>query len=220
MNLSEIRDAVRTQLDLDEDDLPNTTLDRYVREAYNRTIQMERRWPFFESSWTVTSDSNGQITMPSTAAGVVSLVESNYNERLLLIGQEMAEDNFQGSTQYGNPDFYSLWGDTIYLWPTPAETYTYTLRGWRKPLDWVSSGAATEVDADERLHIPIIHYAVSLAYAQLEDPELENAYMRRWAQTVERAHDDIMRPQHHEPLVLNGGTRRIATRRPRFVWDI
>jgi len=48
---------------------------------------------------------------------------------------------------------------------------------------------------------------------------LENTYMRRWAATTQQAHDDIMRPQHHEPLVLNGGTR-VRSSSVRFVWDI
>lgn len=219
MNLSEIRSAVRTQMDLDEEDLPNSTLDLYVREAYNRTIQMERRWPFFETSWSITSNADSTITLPANLGGVVSLVDADRNHRLLMIGYELAEDTFQGEQGTGTPEYFSLWGSAIQLWPSHDAPRQYRLRGWRKPNDWIASGAATEVDADERLHIPIFHYACSLAYAQLEDPELESTYMRRWAATVEQAHQDIMRPQHHEPLVLNGGTR-IAPRRVRYVWDI
>lgn len=219
MNLSEIRSAVRTQMDFDEDDLPNSTLDLYIREAYNRTIQMERRWPFFEASWSVTSGADSTITSPSDLAGIVSITDVEDNRRLVMIGYELAEDNFGGQQGTGTPEFFSLWGETIQLWPSHDSVRSYRIRGWRKPANWIGSGAATEVDADERLHIPIFHYACSLAYAQLEDPELESSYMRRWAATVEQAHQDIMRTQHHEPLVLNGGTRRTG-RRYRFVWDI
>lgn len=218
MNLSELRDAVRTQLDIDEDDLANSTLDMYIREGYNRTIQLERRWPFFESSWSVTS-SGASIAVPSTLAGIASVVDTDENIRLVQIGSELAEDKFYGEVGNGFPQYFSWWGSTITLYPTPNENRDYTIRGWRKPTDWVTSGAATEVDADERLHLPLFHYACSLAYAQLEDTELENTYMRRWAATAEQAHEDIMRPQHHEPLVFNGGTR-VNARRVRFVWDI
>ena len=218
MNLSELRDAVRTQLDIDEDDLSNTTLDMYIREGYNRTIQLERRWPFFESTFSVTS-SSGVIAVPSTVSGIASLVDDVENIRLVQIGSELAEDKFYGEVGNGFPTYFSWWGSTITLYPTPDTNRAYTIRGWRKPIDWVASGAATEVDADERLHLPLFHYACSLAYAQLEDVELENAYMRRWAATAEQAHDDIMRPQHHEPLVYNGGTR-VTANRVRFVWDL
>ena len=218
MNLSEIRDAVRTQMDLDEDDLSNATLDMYIREGYNRTIQLERRWPFFESSWSVTS-SGASLTVPSTLAGIASVVDTDENIRLIQIGSELAEDKFYGEVGNGFPQYFSWWGTNITLYPSPATNRDYTIRGWRKPTDWVAGGAATEVDADERLHIPLFHYACSLAYAQLEDPELENTYMRRWAATAEQAHEDIMRPQHHEPLVYNGGTR-VRTQRVRYVWDI
>ena len=219
MNLNEIRAAVRTQMDLDEDDLPNATLDLYVREAYDRTIQMERRWPFFETSWSLTSNADSTLTTPADLAGIVSVIDVELNRRLLMIGAELAEDTFQGEQGTGTPEFFSVWGTSIQLWPSHDAPRQYRIRGWRKPSDWVSAGASTEVDADERLHIPIFHYACSLAYAQLEDPELESSYMRRWAATAEQAHEDIMRPQHHEPLVLNGGTR-VRGRRYRFVWDI
>jgi len=218
MNLSEIRDAVRTQMDLDEDDLSNATLDMYIREGYNRTIQLERRWPFFESSWSVTS-SGSSVSVPSTLAGIASIRDTEENIRLIQIGSELAEDKFYGNSSNGLPQYFSWWGSNITLYPTPTTDRDYTIRGWRKPTDWVSAGAATEVDADERLHIPLFHYACSLAYAQLEDPELENTYMRRWAATAEQAHEDIMRPQHHEPLVYNGGTR-VRTQSVRYVWDI
>ena len=218
MNLSEIRDAVRTQMDLDEDDLSNATLDMYIREGYNRTIQLERRWPFFESSWSVTS-SGSSVSVPSTLAGIASIRDTEENIRLIQIGSELAEDKFYGNSSSGLPQYFSWWGSNITLYPTPTTDRGYTIRGWRKPTDWVAGGAATEVDADERLHIPLFHYACSLAYAQLEDPELENTYMRRWAATAEQAHEDIMRPQHHEPLVYNGGTR-VRTQSVRYVWDI
>lgn len=218
MNLSELRDAVRTQLDLDEDDISNATLDMYIREGYNRTIQLERRWPFFESTWSVTS-SGASITVPATTAGISSVVDVDNNVRLIQIGTELAEDKFYGNVGEGTPQHFSWWGSTLTLYPTPSANTDYTIRGWRKPTDWVTAGAASEVDADERLHLPLFHYACSLAYAQLEDTELENTYMRRWAATTEQAHDDIMRPQHHEPLVFNGGTR-VRTRQTRLVWDI
>lgn len=219
MNLSELRDAVRTQMDLTEDDLLNTTLDMYIREAYDRTIQLERRWPFFESSWSVSCTAGGAITVPATLSGIASLTDDEYGWRLVQIGPELAEDKFKGNTWVATPAYFSWWGDTLTLRPNPSEVRAYTIRGWRKPIDWVSEGAAAEVDADTRLHLPLFHYACSLAYAQLEDTELENTYMRRWAATAEQAHDDIMRPQHHEPLVMNGGTR-VKTSSVRFVWDI
>ena len=218
MNLSEVRDAVRTQLDLDEEDIANATLDMYIREGYDRTIQLGRRWPFFETTWTVTS-SGASITVPATLAGISSVIDVDTNVRLVQIGTELAEDKFYGNTGEGTPQYFSWWGNTLTLYPTPSSNTDYRIRGWRKPTDWVAGGAATEVDADERLHLPLFHYACSLAYAQLEDTELENTYMRRWAATTEQAHDDIMRPQHHEPLVFNGGTR-IRTRQTRFVWDL
>lgn len=218
MNLSELRDAVRTQLDVDEDDLSNSTLDMYIREGYDRTIQLERRWPFFETSWSLVS-SSGVIAVPSDLAGIASVIDLDENFRLIMLAPELAEDKFYGDIGGGYPSYFSWWGNVLSLYPSPVSDRSYSVRGWRKPTDWVAGGAASEVDADERLHLPLFHYACSLVYAQLEDPELENTYMRRWAATTEQAHEDIMRPQHHEPLVFNGGTR-VPHHSNRFVWDL
>ena len=44
--------------------------------------------------------------------------------------------------------------------------------GFRTPADWIAQGASGEVDADVRLHLPIVWYACSLGYAQQEDEVL------------------------------------------------
>ena len=53
MNLQELRDYVRTQLDVDEEELPNPLLDAYFSEGFERTIALEVRWPFYETRWDV-----------------------------------------------------------------------------------------------------------------------------------------------------------------------
>lgn len=204
--LQEIRDAVRTQLDLDSDDLTDTTADLHIREGFDRTFALEQRWPFFQTSWDLNlADTDVTLTVPSDVAAIERLRDTGKNLNLVMIGQQFAEENFQGvQSAATEPTLFSIWGDTITLWPVPTlKARTYQLRGYRKPT-W-SGVAATELDGDERLHSAIFHYACALAYAQLEDPELEAVYMQRWGAHVEAVRRDLMRPQHHIPLVLNGG---------------
>lgn len=207
--LQNIRDKVRTQVDLDSEDLPDTTLDLFIREAFDRTFASERRWPFFEETWTLTKAiGDTTIDLPTaTEVAFIQRIRSSDNFNLTHISQQMAEDNFEGVTSTGTPELFSVWGEVINLWPTPdsAEELTYTMRGWRKP-SW-SGVAATELDGDVRLHAPIGWYAVALTYAQLEDPELEQVYMNRWGSALAEVRKDIMRPQYQEPIILNGGKR-------------
>jgi hypothetical protein len=94
-----------------------------------------------------------------------------------------------------------------------ATPRAFTLRGYRKATNWIAQGADAQPDCDTRLHAPLIHYAVALAYAQQEDEVLENVYMARWQQDVNQIAASIMEPRHQRPLVMAGGaTTRIGHR--------
>lgn len=208
--LQNVRDRVRLQMDLDEEDITNAVLDEFVREGFDRTFAAEQRWPFFESSWPLfLSSGETSLDIPATLATPVSLRDLGLGIRLIQIGQRTAEDNFDGILAAATPNLFSIWGGTLYLWPPPTESdRSYELRGYRKPL-WTGV-AIDELDGDDRLHAAITHYATALAYAQLEDPELEIGYMRRWSELLRDIRQEAMRPQHHEPLILNGGLSRIG----------
>ena len=100
---------------------------------------------------------------------------------------------------------FSVWGQQLYLWPVPSSDTVLTVRGWRKPDPTWIEDPALEVDLDSRLHLPLLHYGIALVYAQQEDGELENQYMRRWAQSIADLKKDILRPSTYRPVVLNGG---------------
>lgn len=212
--LAQVRDKVRTQTDLDSEDLPDTTLDGFIREGFNRTFSIERRWPFFEQTWQLTKTiGTTTIDVPSgpTPAFIQRMRDSN-NYNLVHIAQQLAEETFQGTQSTGTPQFFSVWDSVISFWPTPVsdEELTFTMRGYRKPT-WTGV-AGDELDGDGRLHLPIFHYAVALAYAQLEDTELEADYMARWAAGIADLRKDIMGAQYHEPIIVNGGKQRPAWR--------
>jgi hypothetical protein len=207
--LTELRTAVRNQMDLqEEDDLSTDMLDGFLAEGFQRTLALDTRWPFLQTSGILTKVLGDTVcTIDATTASIVSLRDDSTGIRLIQLGQTMAEDYWDGNGLEGTPSHFSIWASQVVLWPhnTGAER-TYTMRGYRYA-SW-SGVAATEVDGDERLHVAIPHYACSLVAAQLEDPELEETYLRRWSAVAQSARDDIMRPQYHEPLILNGGVRR------------
>lgn len=208
MNLQQLRDAVRTQLDLDDEDLPNALLDLYVREGFERSIQREQQWPFYATEWAVTTiaGSEGSFPLPSDVSGLVAATDLD-GHALTHLAHTLASDSFAVAADGGNAAYFSIWGMRVYVWPKPTEAATYGLRGWRRPKDWVSLGATAEVDADTRLHLPIIHYACSRSYAQQEDEVLERTYLDSWDRGVEAARTDIMRPSHNHPVILNQGFR-------------
>ena len=208
MNLTEIRTLVRTHLDLpDEDDLPTVLIDAYVREGFNRTMAYCTEWPFLETTWEVSNAGGADhIVLPTDAeaSGITTLREVDFG-RLQHIPHEYAEQTFITTAVGGAPMYYSTWGGNIYLWPVPNSERQYVMRGFRKPTDWVSGGAASAADGDERLHVLYAWYACSLAYAQQEDEVLEQVYMQRWETGVRTIRDQIMAPSRGRPAIMSKG---------------
>ena len=209
--IAELRTYVRRQTETTSAELSDPTIDDYLQEAYNRTIAAENQWPFFEETWTLTQTAgNNFITLPTDVADIMSLVDlDNDNFRLTMIDYESAENDYWGvQPGSGYAVEFSVWKDVVYLWPqvTFDANRSYRLRGYRDDTDWLAGPSTTEPDCDVRLHLPLAHYAIALAYAKQEDETLERTYMERWQKDVEMARQAIMDPAHHRPLMM--GPRR------------
>lgn len=209
VNLQQLRDYIRTQLDMDDEELPNALLDSYLNEAFQRTISMESRWPFLETSWAVAKVPDvATITLPEDCdtTGIDSFLTAAEGNRLVQVGNELAQDRFGG--QNGSvPAYYSIHGTHVHLWPQPdiGATISYYIWGHRFPRDWITEGPDTAPDCDVRLHILLAHYAIALVYAMEEDEVLEDTYMKRFQSGWLAAHSAICRPRKHRPLIFNVG---------------
>lgn len=222
MILSEIRTLVRTHLGLpDEDDLPTALIDAYVREGFDRTMAFEAEWPFLESSWEVSNAGGAAtITIPTDCqANLITTLRHVGGNRLSQVPLSYADEAFTTEARTGVPLYYSVWGPEIQLWPVPNSEYQFALRGYRKPIDWVSSGAATAADGDVRLHILYAWYACSLAYAQQEDEVLEGVYMQRWETGVRTLHNQMMRTATGRPAIMSKGLSG-RSQAPGWVFDL
>lgn len=210
MNLSDIRSKVRSITDMDTTDLPNDVLDMYIKDGYQRMIALERRWPFFQKSYTMTTVADqGSYEITSIGSGdireITSIVDTTAGGfRLTLIAHEDAEAVWNGTGDLiGRPLHFSLWEGKVFIWPRPNAAYTFSLRGYRKPVDWTAN-TTTEVDADERLHQALVYYAVAQVYQLQEDMELATFYRGSFDENVRLVANDIMRPSSHRPMVLSG----------------
>jgi hypothetical protein len=199
----ELITALRAQTDLDQEDLPLEVASWYLREGFQRTAARERRWPSHEAEWVYTIAEAGVATLASDTAEIISVMEDGTRKRLVYADHEV----IRSSSAYtaGTTGIFSLWGGKMYVWPAPLDDTDFVVSGYRRPSTvWLNS-PGVQVDLDERLHIPILHYAIALAYAQQEDGELEDMYMRRWKSSVDEIRNDIMKGHAYRPIVLNGG---------------
>jgi len=206
VNRLDVRAKARAITELTVDDVSDEIIDMYARDGYERIINMERRWPFFETTVTF-SASIGDDEYPMSAISdlreITSIVDAQSGNRLDLIGYEQGEDVWANASS-GRPQHWSLWAYSVKLWPSPDSAYSYRVRGYRKAADWWESDG-TEIDADERLHAAVVYYVLSRLYQLQEDIEMSNFYAATFAESAKSAHADIMRAPNQRPLVLNQG---------------
>ena len=210
MTAEDLRQTVRDITDLDSDDLPDSLLNLYIRDGYYRILDMEKRWTFLEKSFTMNTIANQRSYTIANLTGdpiseVVSIVDSTgVGSRLDMIGYDEAERTYIGSYDIaGEPLFYAIWEGKIHLYPKPNNVRTLTVRGYREPIDWITSEG--DVDASPNLHFPLVYYACSRVYQRLEDSVMSTEYKRSFDEGVILAKDSILKPSSHAHLVLSAG---------------
>jgi hypothetical protein len=199
---AQLRELVRNQLDLDAEELPNTTLDPWLEDAFERTLDLEDRWPFLEYDWTMTTTDTVFVYPKAALAAadpnhyeveqITTLLDITDNTPVELseLAHARAQREFDvGGTTSGVPAYFSQWANSIYIWPAP-NVRNIRISGYRKPL-W-ADGDGVQPDCDTRLHIPLFYFACAVAYDQQEDDAMSAEYMRHWRDAASRAQTKIM----------------------------
>ena len=212
---AELKDFVYDILDIDTDDLPSSLVYKYLKDGFQRVINMERRWPFLESTYSLSTVANQRdYAVSAIGSGdlreVVSIVDtSSSGNRLSLMSIDEAEAVWHGSFDTASrPLFFTEWGETIKLYPKPNAVYVLTVRGYRKPNYAPFTTTTLEVDCDERLHLAIAYYAISQAYKRQEDNEMASIYKQSFEEAVALARKDMMRASGHRPMIMSRGAAR------------
>lgn len=215
MTAAEIRQAVRDITDLDSTDVSDSLIDLYIRDGYYRILDTEKRWGFLEFSFTFQTSAGTRSysleTIASEPMGQISSIVDNTGSgyRLGMIGYDEAEQTYIGAyDNTSNPLFYAVWADSIHLYPKPSDVRTLTCRGYREPYDWLTEGG--DVDAHPSLHFPLVYYACSRVYQQLEDAAMADVYKRSFDEGVSLAIKNATIPTSHNPLRLTSGKTKSA----------
>lgn len=211
LNKQQIRDFVRSHLDIETEDLPDAVLDVFIAEGFQRIVLAEKRWPFYVKRWTLnTVASTASYDIPDSFTDVKeisSIVGPLWT--LKWIGIEDADRKFPTSVvTESDPVYWSVENETLYLWPTPADAVALTVKGYRKPTDFGAAAAGDEPDLPDEFHNTVAIWALAKAYMQQDDPEMASVYERQFADELgmfRRRFHDTPAPQ---PLVMNGTGHR------------
>lgn len=173
MTLAELREFVRAFPDLDDEDLPNGVLDVLLREGHNRITRSERTWSFYAVANTLGVSADTQTYDMATLfddpmSVVTDVLGTNWQLKPIPHKTALARYPTQVSTTR-QPNFWSVQGDTLYLWPIPDATYTWTVTGYRKPRAFTAVG--DEPDLPDEFHELVAIWGLGRAYAQQDDLE-------------------------------------------------
>lgn len=218
MTLAQVRTMVRAISDLDTTDVPNSIIDDAAKEAFQRIVALEKRFPKYQETYTFSTVANQRPYTISTIGDIreiISLVDtSTSGSRLTMIPYDNAEEIWLGNTDTASrPYFYAIWDAALHLYPKPDAVYSITVRAYRNPVYTWLSDTSESIDIDEWFHILIPYFVLARVYQRQEDPELSQMYMRSFEEGVAMARRDLTKTPMARPLLLSGGRQYPTMRR-------
>ena len=218
ITLSELRTQVRNMADLDEVDLPDSIVDQFAREGFQRIYSLERRWPYLQETYTFDTVADQREYTISTIGDIreiISVVDSSTaGNRLTLIDYNQAEDIWLGNTDVpSRPYFYSFWDKKIQFWAKPDAVYPITVRAFRNPVyTWLTNTEET-IDLDEWFHALLPYFVLARVYQRQEDAQLSQMYLNSFEEGVALARRDLMKASSAQPVIMSAGRQYPTMRR-------
>ena len=218
ITLTQLRTQVRNMVDLDETDLPDSVVDQFAREGFQRIYSLERRWPYLQETYTFNTVANQREYTIATIGDIreiISVVDtSTSGARLTLIPYDNAEEIWLGNTDVASrPYFFSFWDKKLQLWAKPDAIYPITVRAYRNPLyTWLSDSTLT-IDLDEWFHALLPYFVIARVYQRQEDSDLSAMYMRSFEEGVGLARRDLMKASSAQPVIMSAGRQYPTMRR-------
>ena len=226
-SLDEIRQVVRTALDVDAEELPDLLIDTWCREASRHVRQKRRRWPHLECSWSIATVAD-QAEYPLADIGSSSMDQVDVLAAVKLegyvpmkwISPDDADTFFVGNEAGSTPTHWSLHAQSLVLYPTPTEVVTVQVRGYRKMADWVAGENSYLPDVPDDFEDVIFNWVLGRAYQQQEDPDMGVMYLDLAEELLQTlASVDTAAPAA-QPLVIGGGIRPTwPVGRARYDWE-
>ena len=210
-------------------DIPSDVVEGFIREGFEKIVNADVRWPWYQATFTWTASPTGGIagtdgrsyvagftqTNPNVVSGktfsdmqtIISCVnQTDAGNRLIYIDQFTAEGIWVGDNDIaGIPAYWSTWGNCINLWPKPDSNYSMELRGYRQPLYTWLTDPNIQIDIDYKFHMPLMNYVLARIFQFQEDPEMASIYMNNYEQGVAIVRGNITAPNSNQPMILSGG---------------
>ena len=218
ITLTTLRAQVRDMADLDETDLPNSLIDQFAREGFQRIYALERRWPILQETYTFNTVANQRAYTISTIGDIreiISVVDTSaQGARLTLIDFNEAEETWLGNLDVASrPYFYAFWDKQLLLWAKPDAVYPMTVRAFRNPVYTWLTDITESIDLDEFFHAILPYFVLARVYQRQEDAQLAAMYLGTFEEGVAIAKRDLMKASSAQPVIMSGGRQYPTMRR-------
>ena len=234
MNILEMRDYIRSVVDIDSSDISDDVLNRFLGEGYDLIVYSDKRWPFYEVQNTFSTVADQKdYSLAEVGVNITNgLREINAlrtdNHVITFVGRDEGDVVYPIETNTtGEPWWWSFWAESVRLYPTPSSVLTISVRGYGDPTAFGAGSADTASPSDlpTPFHIVIATYGLARAYEQQEDPTMANQYFAIFQQeftNLKARCDDMPAPQ---PVLLNSRSASrwrsqvILPNRLRYGWE-
>lgn len=214
MTAGDMRDFVRTHLDVEPDELPDLVLNVFLGEGFDKVIAaFNQDAPWLHVDYTFTAEAGVQVYDLDATTGLISptplqAIDDVRGPRYSLRPQQHQRMRARYRTESApsaEPNDFSLWGRSLFLWPTPATDITYHVTGTRRPSSWITSNSFP--DCPEEFHRIIAMWALGKGYAQQDDPEMGQFYTQAFDAELKKLMKRWSDENDAQPLVMGGGNR-------------
>ena len=234
MNILEMRDYIRSVVDIDSSDISDDVLNRFLGEGYDLIVYSDKRWPFYEVQNTFpTVADQKDYSLAEVGVNITNgLREINAlrtdRHVITFVGRDEGDVVYPIETNTtGEPWWWSYWAESVRLYPTPSSVLTVSVRGYGDPTAFGAGSADTVSPSDlpTPFHVVIATYGLARAYEQQEDPTMANQYFAIFQQeftNLKARYNDMPAPQ---PVLLNSRSASrwrsqvILPNRLRYGWE-
>ena len=122
MTIKDMRDQVRSIIDIDSSDVSNDVLNRMLGQGFDYIVFSEKRWPFYEVATTFTTTSGTKdyslgTVGASVSQGLREIMSLRTDDHILgYVGRDDADSEYPiNAESSGTPWEWSYWNDTVNL---------------------------------------------------------------------------------------------------------
>ena len=174
MTPAEIETQARARYNASGD--PHFTSSEIRNSIYQAELELALEAFVIEAVTTTSSTASQQtLAYPTNCIGIRRV---EYDGKKLAAGG-LEDDPKTSTTEVtGTPGEYTVWSDTIYLYPTPDAVKTVKIFHYNEPAEVTT--ASTTMSVPVRYHTDIIDYVLSIMYAKDQNTQMATYHRNQW----------------------------------------